>query len=198
MQFTPILDRCSVPEYVSQSWIDPRAQAGQSPIQGTGLFAAAPFRRGEIVVIWGGTLFSDDEVSSGIARPRSCVLIDEALHLGSFRDEPETLDEFMNHSCDPNIWLHDEVTLVACRDVATGEELTIDYGLWETDALWTMPCVCRSAHCRHVVTGDDWKRKELQERYGSHFSPYVNRRITLLARKARGVRPRGRLRYAHQ
>jgi SET domain-containing protein len=32
-----------------------------------------------------------------------------------------------NHSCDPNLWHADVVTITARRDIAAGEELTIDY-----------------------------------------------------------------------
>jgi hypothetical protein len=160
--------------------VDPRLERRRSPIQGTGLFATAPIRRGEIVTIWGGTLFSDDELHAGIARPMSCVPIIDGLHLGSFKDQPESLDEFMNHSCDPNLWLQDEVTLVAMRDIAEGEEVTIDYALWETDPGWRMKCLCHSPRCRDWISGDDWRRSDVRQRYAGHFSPYVARRIRLV------------------
>ena len=40
---------------------------------------------------------------------------------------------FTNHSCDPNIWMKDAVTLIARRDIQIDEELTADYALWEGD-----------------------------------------------------------------
>ena len=40
---------------------------------------------------------------------------------------------YTNHSCDPNVWMQDEVTLAARRDIAIGEELTIDYAMIEGD-----------------------------------------------------------------
>ena len=88
----------------------------------------------------------------------------------------------MNHSCDPNVWMNDEVTLVAMRDITAGEELTADYAMWSTDPSWTLPtpCGCGSRPCRRTVTGSDWKLKDLQERYRRHFSPYINDRINLL------------------
>jgi hypothetical protein len=33
-------------------------------------------------------------------------------------------EHFLNHSCDPNVWMEDEVTLAARRDLGVGEELT--------------------------------------------------------------------------
>ncbi len=85
----------------------------------------------------------------------------------------------MNHSCDSNTWMDDEVTLVARRDIEAGEEVTVDYALFTTQSNWMLDnrCHCRSPHCRRVITGDDWMRKDVQERYQGHFSPFINRRI---------------------
>jgi hypothetical protein len=38
-------------------------------------------------------------------------------------------------------------------------------------------CDCGASNCRGRITGDDWKMKELQERYAAYFSPYLQRRI---------------------
>jgi hypothetical protein len=81
-----------------------------------------------------------------------------------------------NHSCDPNLWLADEVTVVTRRPVKVGEELTIDYGTM-TVVPWQMECSCGAALCRGVVTGDDWRRPDLRERYAGRFSPFINARI---------------------
>lgn len=86
---------------------------------------------------------------------------------------------YINHSCDPNIWLQDAATLVARRDIPAGEEITADYILWEADenyiAKWD--CQCGSSLCRKKITGKDWRLPELQERYKGHFSPLLNKRI---------------------
>jgi hypothetical protein len=38
-------------------------------------------------------------------------------------------------------------------------------------------CRCGTALCRGQVTGQDWRRPELQERYRGYFSPYLQQRI---------------------
>jgi hypothetical protein len=38
-------------------------------------------------------------------------------------------------------------------------------------------CGCGSHDCRRRVSGDDWKRSELWQRYAGYFSPYLQRRI---------------------
>jgi hypothetical protein len=45
-----------IKKYRRTDWIDPRIQIRQSPIQGEGMFAMAPIRKGEIVSIWGGSM----------------------------------------------------------------------------------------------------------------------------------------------
>jgi hypothetical protein len=83
---------------------------------------------------------------------------------------------FLNHSCEPNVGFGGNVVLVAMRDVAAGEELTTDYALFD-DYDGEMPCGCGTPSCRRVVDGRDWRRPELQARYGRYFSWYLRRRF---------------------
>jgi SAM-dependent methyltransferase len=78
--------------------------------------------------------------------------------------------------------MQDEVTLVARRDIAVGKELTIDYALFEETEEWVAPwqCRCGSERCRGGHSGRAWRRADLQERYGDHFSPFINVRIQAL------------------
>ena len=98
------------------------------------------------------------------------------------RATPEpSLDENLNHSCDANSWLDDEVTLSAKRDIAAGEEITLDQGTWnfdEDEYVWDQDhCTCRSPHCRRTLTPNDWMLAEVQMRYRGHFHPHVQRLI---------------------
>jgi hypothetical protein len=76
----------------------------------------------------------------------------------------------------------DARTVGARRDIAAGEELTLDYALFSVAPEWRMECHCGSSLCRGVVTGNDWRLAELQERYAGHFSPFINARIAKLHR----------------
>jgi uncharacterized protein len=38
-------------------------------------------------------------------------------------------------------------------------------------------CKCRSSNCRGTLTGKDWQRPELQERYAGYFSAYLTKKI---------------------
>ena len=162
-----------VPE---RCWLDPRVVARTSSIEGLGLFATAPIAKGEVVGILGGRVIDDAELRK-ISRTRSrynSAAIAEGVNLLVENDE---LIARGNHSCDSNLWMRDEFTLEARRDITTGEEITVDYALQTAVADWEMACNCGSPRCRRRVRGDDWMRSELQDRYRGHFSPFLNKRI---------------------
>jgi SET domain-containing protein len=157
-------------------WLDPRVVARASTIEGLGLFATAPIAKGEAVGILGGRVIDDAELRQ-ISRTRSkysSAAIGEGVNV--LLEDDEVIDRG-NHSCDSNLWMRDEFTLEARRNIATGEEVTMDYALLTSDADWEMTCSCGSPHCRKVVRGDDWMRPELQDRYRGRFSPFLNRWI---------------------
>jgi SET domain-containing protein len=171
-------------KYPPTDWIDPRIEIRASPIHGQGMFAKAPIQPGETVTIWGGTvLLTEDDLAANRANSYIWATIGEGLYLARLiREEAEDLANYLNHACDPNVWLQDEITLVTRREIASGEELTIDYALFEGDENWVGPwaCQCGAENCRGVYTGRDWREKELQERYGNHFSPFICERIRKL------------------
>ncbi len=173
-----------LPSYRAKTWTDPRQEFRFSPIQGTGSFARAPIAAGEVVEIVGGTAMTEAEFRA-FARTVSrynAIQIAEDLHLVELPEVTEQRSGSLNHSCDSNLWLADEVTLVARRDIAAGEELTIDYALFTVQPDWVLdqPCECGMAVCRHTITGNDWRRSDVQARYYPHFSPFINARIERL------------------
>ena len=162
-------------EYLNETWFDPRLASSPSAIHGTGLFATAPIRAGETVMVWGGAAWTRAQLDAGEVPPCSFSFIDDDVLLAGPEDG---LDYFVNHSCDPSVWMADEVTIVARRDIDAGEEITGDYALWEADDAYLVEsCTCGAADCRGVIRGSDWQRPELQERYAGHFLPYIERRF---------------------
>lgn len=168
--------------YRPTSWVHPHLELRPSPIHGSGVFATAPIQQGETAFIWGGILAAWDDYMAGRISARSCTAVDEGLYLGKLPALGDMLDDFANHSCDPNLWLVDSVTLTARRDIARGEEVTFDYAtFYDIDELVISDaCQCGSPLCRKVVTGADWRLPALQERYDGHFAPFLARRIRLL------------------
>jgi uncharacterized protein len=75
-----------------------------------------------------------------------------------------------NHSCEPNAGIRDvgnapRITLVALRDISSGEEIRYDYSTTMDEDFFTMPCRCGSTACRGVV--EDFKRlpNHVRKRY---------------------------------
>ncbi|MFQ5719574.1 MAG: SET domain-containing protein, partial [Acidobacteriota bacterium] len=58
----------------------------------------------------------------------------------------------------------------------TDQELTHDWATTDDDD-YEMACHCGSGRCREMITGQDWRRPELQKRYRSHMSWYLLERI---------------------
>jgi SET domain-containing protein len=173
--------------YRSVTWTDPRQEFRASATAGVGAFARAPIAAGEVVEIVGGTVM-DERSFRRFQRdtPRlNAIQIAEDLHLV---ETPEVTARrgggSLNHSCDSNLWMADEVTLVAPRAIAAGEELTVDYALFTAQEDWRLdqPCRCGSPLCRRTITGADWRLPEVQRRYYPHFTPFLNARIVVLRR----------------
>ena len=167
------------------SWFDPRTEKRTSSIQGRGLFARHAIPAGTIVAVKGGSIMD----ASAFARVRDHVSpaeiqIEDALYIAPrSADEVEANILCLNHSCDPNVGVRGQITFVAIRDIADGAELTIDYAMIDGDPAERMECACGAAGCRRLVTGDDWRRPELQARYAGYFSRYIADRIDASRRR---------------
>lgn len=85
----------------------------------------------------------------------------------------EGIDRYMNHSCDPNTWWQDDNTLVACREISPGTEVTYDYSTTEISLPFTMPCSCNAPNCRGIVSNQDHLSPRWQQRYGKHLPGFV-------------------------
>ena len=160
------------------SYISPKATVRESPIQGRGLFAVAPIAEGEVVCVKGGHIFDRETLKA--VQPRlgpAEIQIGEDLFIGPLTEaEREGSMIFSNHSCEPNLGVAGQIVFVALRDISPGEELTHDWAMTDDDS-FEMECRCGAPSCRRVVTGQDWRRQDLQEKYGEHVSWYLREKI---------------------
>jgi hypothetical protein len=163
---------------VRLSYLSPKTTVAPSPIQGRGLFARQPIARGEIVCIKGGHVFDRAALAAVAAELGPAeIQVAEGFFIGPLTAaEREGSMIFSNHSCEPNIGLQGQIVFVAMRDVAAGEELAHDWAMTDDDD-YEMECRCGRPGCRRVVTGQDWRRPELQQRYGQYMSAYLLARI---------------------
>jgi uncharacterized protein len=117
-----------------------KTRLGQSPIEGTGLFAAEPIKSG--TVTWRfipsfDQLFTFEQIASLPDVAREAIETYTYVHPKSGL-YVYCLDNarFMNHSDEPNTaGVHVEGSIegydVATRDIEEGEELTCDYRLFD-------------------------------------------------------------------
>jgi len=121
-----------------------------SPINGQGLFAAEPYRADEALLIIDGEPIDETE-----ALRRERAEANWYIYWNHGRDFIDTAQaatgRYLNHACMPNTVTapRDEASLylVALRDIAAGEELTLDYDYPEIYE------VCRSHNpgCLHAA-----------------------------------------------
>src|SRR6266545_1216810 len=122
--------------YLSQTWNDPRIEIKKSPISGGGMFAHEPIQKGEPICIVCGLVMTGSEFETFQANHSTynAIQTDEDLNLVEHSEITQTLEGSMNHSCDSNVWMNDDVTLVARRDISASEEITVDYALFTTQS----------------------------------------------------------------
>lgn len=78
----------------------------------------------------------------------------------------------INHACDPNTWL-EGLNLVARRDIAVGEELTMDYATFCGPGMAGFVCECGTTNCRQVITSVDYLLPTIRQSYGANVSEFV-------------------------
>jgi SET domain-containing protein len=163
---------------MSLCWFSPKVEKRVSAIEGRGLFARAEIAAFEPVAVKGGhvmTRAERDRVAETLGPAE--IQIAEHLFIGPLtRDEREAGMLHLNHSCDPNVGIQGQIVFVAMRDIALGEELSFDYATGDDDD-WTMACRCGAPGCRGTITGQDWRKPELQKKYAGWFAAYLQRRF---------------------
>ncbi len=165
------------------SYISPKVRIGDSRASGKGLFASEPIKKDEVLMDYTGgfgkfvsAAEADELFKNGYDH---MIQVDDDLFFAATEEVEFEEADYLNHSCDPNCGIRDKLKIVAMRDIKPGEELAVDYAMMESTD-FEIPCGCGSANCRHLITGNDWKLPELQERYRGYFSEYLQKKISSL------------------
>lgn len=161
------------------SWINPKIDIGDAGAKGKGLFAKQPVTKDEIIFAQGGRVVDEptlDGLYSSFAA--ICIPVERNLYLVPPQPDMDMREAgfYINHSCNPNCGPRGQITFAALRDIQAGEELAYDYAMTDTDSD-DMECLCGDKNCRKIITADDWRDKDLQEKYRGHFSCYIQRMI---------------------
>ncbi|MFO1129545.1 MAG: SET domain-containing protein-lysine N-methyltransferase [Rhodospirillales bacterium] len=136
---------------------------------GFGLFTARSFGTGSIV------LDVRDVNYLANVKPYAQLILLGYSHADVFQVGPDLflppyggLDDFTNHSCEPNCGLRVDPSgfdMIALRDIAAGEELTYDYSTHQEHPEEDMVCHCGTPSCRGTVRSFSQLPSYLRRRY---------------------------------
>lgn len=146
------------------SYISTKVQKRKSRLGGYGVFAVSKIKKGELITDFTNgpgkyinTKESDKLFNSGWDY---MLQVDNNRHFTSTSEDELEDTDFINHSCNPNCGIKGKIRIVAMRDIELGEEITFDYAMSESSK-YKMKCQCGDSNCRKVITGEDWKNKNL-------------------------------------
>lgn len=158
------------------SILSTKTEVRDTSLNGKGTFAKEDIKKGEMVYIRGGHLLTKEEAFFYKTADGIWPITDDHFLGAKTEEEFSKQKVYVNHSCDANCGIRGEITVVAMRDIQEGEEITQDYGLLDNEG-YSMKCTCGSANCRGTITGYDWKKKELQDKYYNYFASYLKEKI---------------------
>jgi SET domain-containing protein len=142
-----------------------RVSVRRSPIQGRGMFALRPIRKGARVIEYIGERISHREAdrrhtSEDGWSPHTMLFIVDGKTVIDATSRGNSA-RWINHSCRPNCEAVDDagrIYIEAIRDIRPGDELTYDYNLRLDDphtpaAKKAHACHCGAPRCRGTLLG---------------------------------------------
>ncbi len=124
---------------------------GRSSITGRGLFAGCRIPRRAKIGEFEGEVIAIAEARRRAAGLEVVAIVEldrKAIDARGMRSG----FRFINHSCEPNTFMRrtkDRAEFYALRDIAKGEELTVDYG--ESHHEGRLRCRCGASRCRGFI-----------------------------------------------
>ncbi len=160
-----------------KSYLSSKLEVRSAPEKGGfAVFALQPLIKDELICVWTGVAVTYEQVLALTEAEKShTIQVDEGIYLAPLgMEEPA---DFINHSCNPNAGIRGQISLVAMRAIAAGEEITFDYAMADSSPYDEFACACGAANCRGTVRGSDWQLKSLWQHYVGYFSAYLQKRI---------------------
>ena len=153
----------------------------RSAISGKGVFARKFFRAGIEVIACQGLVRPSREVRTDMR----AMQIGPDVYLAEDPDNPG-IDDFINHSCEPNVGFRDGcLTLYALRDITVDEEIVFDYSTCMNEAGWSLRCCCQALSCRGLIVAFDELSRKDRKRLGAIALAYLRERGKLREGTAR-------------
>lgn len=125
---------------------------------GRGVFAKLPLQPREIIFYMNGKLIDFEKSIDHMG--------EYSVQIGpqSYVD-PISPARYLNHSCAPNAGFVDDISLIALRPIACGEEIRFDYSTTMLERHWELDCSCGAAACRGRIRDFDFIPPDLQDYY---------------------------------
>lgn len=171
------------------SWLSPKCRVdvksfGPSDAnRDEGVIAIEAIEPYEIVAVWGGIVYTAEEISllseSASLLATHSLQIADGFYLGPLSPFSCEDAEKFNHSCNPNAGIKGQVLVLSRRLISVGEEITIDY---DTTDLGTYPieCICGEKECRRIIDGAAYRDAKWRERNKGWLSWFVEDAISKL------------------
>ncbi len=161
-----------------KTYTSPKTIVKNSVKEGKGFFAVEKILKDEIVAIKNGHIVAFDKAMDLDKHlgDFSLQISDEFFICPKAQEEIKDIVIYINHSCEPNVGMDGQINYVAMRDILPGEELCLDYAMAVTTN-YELACNCGADNCRGKISGEDWKNKKLQEKYGDYFAWFILKKI---------------------
>ena len=143
---------------------------------GSGVFAARGFEAGETILRLEGAVISLADALAKGDTAANVVQIGETDYIDVVAPAV-----FLNHACEPNAGIADDLVLIALRTIQTGEEIRFDYSTTMLEEMWTMKCYCGSPNCRGVIRDFTELPRDTQDEYLrlGVVQSFIRRRLSL-------------------
>ena len=161
-------------------WRSDSVKRRNGGVQGVGLFAVKDIAEDELIAVKAGKLVNETtiikfaDVING-----SHIQIEPSLFLTGLT--PEEVNDTLigyNHSCSPNAYISGQIELRAMKNIAAGEEITVEYATAFTSDTQSFICECGSSSCRKFIKPSiDYKNPKIRKKYKSFFADYIQRII---------------------
>ncbi len=163
-----------------KSYVSNKIELRESNLAGKGLFAKQKISKDELLVDFSkgpGKIINDAKANILYRKHIDYMLqIDFDKYFAATNKKELEEADYLNHSCGPNAGIKGSLRFVAMRDIRKNEEITFDYAMSESSD-YRFDCKCGKKTCRKIITGDDWKLKNIQNKYKGYFSVYLKKEI---------------------
>ncbi|MEZ4383939.1 MAG: SET domain-containing methyltransferase [Nannocystaceae bacterium] len=106
------------------------------------------------------------------------IQLDERRHQAG----TDEADDYMNHSCDPNVTIDfDTLEVFALRPIAAGEQVTFNYNICEWEMCSPFTCACGSPRCIGEIRGYRYLTAEQRARIEPWLAPYLRGKLAAQA-----------------